>query len=227
MVVKMERVHTGVKMLDTALAGGIAPGTALLLTGQEGAGATEFALVFARNAVTEGARARVVSALRSPARVLAEYGEIFQDAEVGGGFEVRAIAGDMLRAMPTSPLEGLRRGDVLVVESADALAPSGDGHSLTPCWRELADGAAATGVIVMLLLSRGTLPAAVEAALGEAADVVLEFSWERAGPARRRSLAIVKLRGLAPAMDGDEVPLFEVSLHQGSGFTVDRGRSVL
>ena len=223
----MTRVQTGVRTLDAALAGGIAPGAALLLTGEEGAGATEFALAFARHAVSNGAQARVVSALRSPARIKAEYGELFEDQEGGKNLEVRAIAGEKLRAMPTFPLEGLRRSDVLIVESADALAPSGDGYTLTPCWRELADGAADTGVIVMLLLSRGTLPPAVEAALGEAADGVLQFTWEQAGPARRRSLAIVKLRGLAPVLDGGEVPLFEIKLQRGSGFSVDRGRSVL
>lgn len=223
----MPRVKTGVQTLDAALSGGITPGAVLLLTGEEGAGATEFAFAFARNAMTQGAQARIVSALRSPARVIAEYRDLFEDPAGAKKIEVQPIAGDKLRAFPTAPLEGLQQGDVLVIESADALAPSGDGYTLTPCWRELADGAGERGVIVMLLHSRGTLPPAVEAAIAEASDAVLQFSWVQAGPARRRSLAIVKLRGLSPLMDSAEVPLFEVSLQRGVGFTVSRGRSVL
>lgn len=223
----MPRVKTGVATLDTALSGGIAPGAALLLTGEEGAGATEFAFAFARHAMAHGAHARIVSALRSPARVAAEYRDLFEDPAGAKDLEVRSIAGDKLRAFPTQPLEGLGPGDVLVIESADALAPSGDGYSLTPCWRELADGAAEHAVIVMLIHSRGTLPAPVEGALAEAADAVLQFSWVQAGPARRRSLAIVKLRGLSPVIDSIEVPIFDVALSRGVGFSVSRGRSVL
>lgn len=223
----MPRVKTGVQTLDAALSGGISPGAVLLLTGEEGAGATEFAFAFLRNAMAQGAQGRVVSALRSPARVVAEYRDLFEDVAGSQKLEVRAIAGDKLRAFPTSPLEGLQPGDVLVIESADALAPSGDGYTLTPCWREIADGAAEKSVIVMLLHSRGTLPPAVEAALSEAADGVLQFNWVQAGPARRRSLAIVKLRGLSPLMDSAEVPVFDVALQRGVGFSVSRGRSVL
>lgn len=227
-MVTMDRVETGVRSLDAALAGGVAPGAALLLTGEEGAGATEFALAFARHVATQdGTQARIISALRSPTRVTAEYHELFEDKTDPKTLEVRAIRGDELRAHPVDVLKGLSRGDVLVIESADALAPSGDGYTLTPCWREIADGAGASGVVVLLLHSRGTLPPAVEAALAEAADGVLQFQWQQSGPARRRMLALVKLRGLSPVLDSTDVPVFEIALQRGSGFSVTRGRSVL
>ena len=225
-VERATRVKTGVQQLDAALSGGIAAGVVMLLSGEEGAGATEFAFAFARNAMTQGSHARIVSALRSPGRVIAEYRDLFEDQSVST-LEVHPIVGEKLRAMPTQPLEGLRERDVLVIESADSLALGGNGHSLTPCWRELADAAGERGIIVMLLHSRGTLDPAVEGAIAEAADAVLQFSWLQAGPARRRSLAIVKLRGLSPVMDGNEVPLFDVALQRGVGFAVSRGRSVL
>ena len=223
----MDRIQTGNRSLDAAFAGGIAPGTVLLLKGEEGAGATEFALTVLRAATGQAHVARFASALRSTGRVRHEYAELFEDQDGGQGLEVRAIFGDKARADPAGILAGLRAGDVLVLESADALAPPGDGVSLLPFWREVADAAGEQGVVVLLLESPGTLPPAVEASLAETADGVLEFLWRDGGSMRRRALAITKLRGLAPGLDGSEVPVFEVALHRGVGFTVSRGKSVL
>ncbi|HWH09058.1 MAG TPA: hypothetical protein VNX21_07645 [Candidatus Thermoplasmatota archaeon] len=223
----MERIQTGNRSLDAAFAGGIAPGTVLLLRGEEGAGATEFALTVLRSATRQSRGARFASALRSPRRVRHEYAELFEDGDGGLGLEVKPLLGEMARADPAGVLGGLRAGDVLVLESADALAPPGDGVSLLPFWREVADAAGEAGVVLLLLDSPGTLPPAVDASLAEAADGVLEFTWKDGGPVRRRVLALTKLRGLAPALDGGEVPVFEVALHRGVGFTVSRGKSVL
>lgn len=223
----MDRVETGIRSLDAALAGGVAPGATLLLTGDEGAGATEFALSFVRHVADRGTHARILSALRSPSRVNAEYHELFESDKENASLEIRAITGEKVRAAPTEVLEGLGRGDLLLIESADALSAAGDGPALTPYWRAIADAAGESGVVVMLLHSRGTLPPAVEAGLAEAADGVLQFQWHQSGPARRRSLAIVKLRGLSPMLDSAEVPVFEIALQRGTGFSVSRGRSVL
>lgn len=223
----MDRIQTGNRSLDAALAGGIPPGTALLLRGEEGAGATEFALTVLRSATSQAHVARFASALRSTNRVRHEYAELFEDEKGGKDLEVKTIRFDKAQADPTGLLAGLRSGDVLVLESADALAPPGDGVSLLPFWREVADAAGEAGVIVLLLESPGTLPHAVASSLAEAADGVMEFTWKDSGPVRRRVLALTKLRGLAPALDGGDVPVFEVSLHRGIGFTVSRGKSVL
>ena len=223
----MDRIQTGNRSLDAALAGGIPPGTSLLLRGEEGAGATEFALTVLRTAAAQSHVARFASALRSPTRVRHEYAELFEDEEGGRTLEVKPMHADKAQADPTAILTGLRRGDVLVLESADALAQPGDGVSLLPFWREVADAAGEAGVTVLLLQSPGTLSHAVESSLAEAADGVMEFTWQLGGPVRRRVLALTKLRGLAPVLDGGEVPVFEVSLHRGIGFTVSRGKSVL
>lgn len=225
----MDRVETGSRALDAALAGGLPHGSALLVTGEEGAGGTEFVMAFLRHAIggKAGHRARFLSALRSPKRVLDEYGALFEDTSASAGLEVMKMFPEKVRAAPAEALEGLVSGDMLILESANALAPPGDGYSVPPFWRDLADAAGERGVIAVLLHSPGTLPPAVEASLAEAADGVMHFSWQSSGSMRRRSLALVKLRGLAPGMDGGEVPLFEVALSRGVGFTISRGRNVI
>lgn len=224
----MERVGTGVRQLDAALGGGVPLGTSLLLTGEEGAGATEFALAFLRHAVHETrVRGRILSALRSPARVAAEYDDLFGEPGGAKAIEVEPTTGERFRAAPADALAGLHRADVLALESAHALAHPQDDASLTRAWRALADAASERRIVLLLLHSPGTLPAAVERSLGEAADGILQFGWQPSGGARRRALTLVKLRGLAPGVDGAEVPLFEISLARGAGITVDRGRSVL
>lgn len=224
----MTLVQTGVRVFDAALAGGFTPGTSLLLIGEEGAGATEFALAFARHAAKqEERRVRILSALRSPSRVASEVRALFEGAESSPLLDIRSINVAALLAEPASILEGLDPGSIVLIESADALARAGDASELPVCWRTIADRASDLGILVMLLHSPGTLPPAVEVALAEEADGVLRFAWHEMGPSRRRSLSIVKLRGLAPVLDGAEVPVFEVALHRGVGFSLSRGRSVL
>lgn len=227
-MIRMDRVETGVRVLDAALAGGFTPGVSILLVGEEGAGSTEFALAFLRHAAEGGGHVgRVVSTLRSASRVAVEYDALFDVHDHAKALEIQSIDAAKVRADPAAVLEGMRAGDVLLVESADALAASSEGLALAPCWRVMADQAGERGVVVLLLLSAGTLPHAVEAVLAEEADGVLRFAWHESGPSRRRTLTLVKLRGLAPALDGADVPVFEVALHRGVGFSLSRGRSVL
>lgn len=224
----MELVETGVTQIDAALAGGVAAGASLLLAGQEGAGATEFALGFLRHAVSRGKRrARIVSALRSPTRIANEMIALFDDPSAAKAIDIRALDADKLRANPTHILDGLTHGDVLLIESADSLAAPHDAPGFTPCWRVIADEAGDRGVIVMMLEAVGTLPRTVEVALEEAADGIFEFTWQQSGAARRRGFTIVKLRGLSPILEGADVPVFEVALQKGVGISVSRGRSVL
>lgn len=223
----MERVHTGSPMLDAALAGGLRTGAALLVTGEEGAGATEFALTLLRASAHEKRHARFASALRSPPRVKSEMEALFEDDSAARQLDVRALDVKSLRQGADHVLVGLEEGDVLVLESADSLTTLSDPGELRAAWQGIADAAAARGVLVLLLHSPGTLPAWLESTLAEEADGVLRFSWHDAGPTRRRVLALVKMRGLAPALDGDHVPVFEVSLQRGVGFSVARGKSVL
>ena len=223
----MERVHTGSRVLDAALAGGLAPGTSLFLAGEEGAGATEFALTLLHATVAAGnRRARFASALRSSGRIKEELMNLFADGSEGT-IDVRMLRGALAGAEAEKILDEMGPGDVLVLESADSLAQPGDGWSLTPLWHELADKAHERGVVICLLHAPGTLPPAIEASLAEGADGVMRFSWQDGGPTRRRILSIAKLRGLAPILGGDKVPLFEVALEQGRGYTISVEHSVV
>lgn len=224
----LERVETGSRVLDTALAGGIPRGATLFVSGEEGAGATEFALTLLRRACPPGSpgKARFMSALRSPQRVKREL-ELLFDAETASAIDVTQVPGSVTKAQLADKTKDLAEGDVLVIESADSLAIPGDGFGLLPLWHDLADLATARGAVVVLLHAPGTLPAPVEAGLAETADGVLRFTWLDGGPVRRRVLAIHKLRGLAPVLDGDEVPVFEVALQRGVGFSVSLERSVV
>lgn len=224
----MERVETGVSMLDAALGGGFAFGTSVVLTGQEGAGATEFALGFLRHAMGRGKRrGRLASALRSPGRVGAEMTDLFDDPGAPKGIDIRAVDAEKLRANPLHLMEGLQAGDILLLESAAAIAePHGDA-SFIPFWRVMADAAAERSIVVILLHAASSLQRTVEVAMEETSDAVMEFAWQQSGPSRRRTLTIVKLRGLSPALESHEVPVYEISLQKGSGISISRGRSVL
>jgi KaiC/GvpD/RAD55 family RecA-like ATPase len=222
----MERAQTGSRVLDAALDGGIPWGTSLFVTGEEGAGATEFALTLLREtALKHVHRALFASALRSAGRVKSEIAALFEEKDAGA-VDVRTLGAQDPRAL-LDLVQDLDRGDVLAVESADSLSHGAEGAALTPLWHELADAAHARGVVLVLLHAPGTLPHAVEAALAEGADGVLNFGWRDGGPSRKRTLAVAKLRGLVKVLGGEQVPVFEVALEKGLGYTISRDTSVL
>lgn len=215
-------------MLDAALAGGLPSGATLLVTGEEGAGGAEFVLSILRaTALAKVHVARFSSALRAPARVARELNQIFDDEKASTKLDVRAIDAKTLRQGPEALLAGLNKGDVLALESAQSLTVAGREAEFTTLWREIGDTAAERGICVILLHARGSLPRETEVALAEQADGVVDFTWFDGGTARRRVLTITKMRGLSTALDGEQVPVFEVGLHRGVGFSLARGKSVL
>lgn len=223
------KVPTGSRVLDAALAGGLPQGGSLFITGEEGAGATEFALTILRQ-IAQGKhhhKARFVSALRSAARVTEELRELFDDPKPVHGLDVIVMPAHVTPKEAHLILADLGAGDVLAIESADSLAALGDGYGLIPFWRALSNEAHERGVTVLLLHAHGTLPTSVEAALAQGADGVLKFSWHYGGVSHRRQLQIFKLRGLAPVLDGDQVPIFEVALQRGVGYSVSLERSLV
>lgn len=224
----MERVATGCAFLDDCLGGGLPGSSTLLVRGDPGAGATEFALSVLR-AVAQGEpkrRVRFASALRSERRVRREAGALFEEDGSLGSLEVLAldpkdIETDLMRALLETG-----QGDVVVLESLAALAHK-DAAGLAGRLQRLADAAEDWGVTVLVLHAPGTLPVDVELKAADAVDGVLTFRWMDAGPARRRVLTIETVRGLAPHLDADQVPIFEVTLRRGIGFSVSRVKSVL
>lgn len=220
---------TGSRVLDSALAGGLPSGSGFLACSEEGAGATEFALALLKEVAT-GAHPRkavFVSAIRSPERARREAELLLDDIKAASCITFERIGRrDALRD-PRWLLDDLQEGDAIVVESADALANAADPTELVSFWQDLVDRAESRGVLAILLHAAATLPMAVEAALSERSDGVLYFVWKDSGPVRQRTLIVKKVRGLAPVMDADQVPVFEIGLHRGAGFSVSGTRSVL
>jgi len=223
----MSRVKTGSGPLDEALGGGLPPGQTLLVEGPQGVGSTEFAFAVLRAAAADRTgKAIFASAMRTPARAQTEARELL-GAHATQPITFAAIRPTRATLDCLELVEGLGKGDVLVIESAAALARASDVPDPVGLVQRLGDPAHAHGAALLLLHSPGTLPPLVEAGLQEAADGIFTFGWCDGGPTRRRSLFITKLRGLAPALDGEQVPVFDASLQNGLGFAVSRVKSVV
>lgn len=222
----MDRVRTGSDPLDAALGGGIPCGMTILVEGPQGMGSTEFALSLLRAASAKSQKALFATALRSPARARREATALFGEAP-SAKLEFVGIPPASARDECHQLVGKLARGDVVALESTAALGRACEPSALVAMVEEVADAAHDAGVTVIYLHAPGTLPPDVENALGEAADGVFSFAWRDGGITRRRALVVSKLRGLAPMLDGEQVPIFEASLHVGVGFAVSRVRSVV
>lgn len=216
------RVKTGSATLDDALEGGFPAGTLVLAESDAGTGATEFALGLARS--TNGARTHFLTALRSAERAEREARLLLEGAP--DALDVESIRTGSDAGVVMDALAGLGTGDVLVLESASSIARAVDSDLVTLV-RDVADAAARTSAVVVLLHATGTLPTHVEAALAELADARLTFSWVDGGPTRRLVLALTKLRGLSELLEHEQVPIFEVALERGRGVSVSRVKSVV
>lgn len=225
----MERLPTGCVALDAALAGGLPAGAAVLVTGEDGAGATEFAMTVLRAVARsrKDAVARFASASRRPERASREAETLFESAADAALLDWVPIDPTQAARSCLQALRGPRPPKALVLESARRLAEAEGPGGFLRLWSALAEEAHASGCLVILLHAPGTLAPDVEAALREDADAVLHFSWHEGGASRRRVLVLRKLRGLAPALSGEHVPVFEVSLEPGIGYGLSRARSVL
>ena len=223
------RVPTGNPILDTALGGGLPAGALLLLDGEEGAGATEFALSILRGVARGqmGRKARFSTVLRPAASVAREAAALFEDEKLGATIEVQVMDPANAPEGCRVALKGLAGGDVLVLESAAALYRALPERAFTSILQGLRDAVAEAGATVLVLHASGSIPATVEAEMAEVADGVFSFRWRDGGTSRRRLLAVTKLRGLAPILDGDEVPVYEAGLHRGLGFSLSQVKSVV
>jgi KaiC/GvpD/RAD55 family RecA-like ATPase len=81
--------------------------------------------------------------------------------------------------------------------------------------------------IIYMNMTVGLLEPRKEEEILACVDGVLEFSWEEAGPTkRRRVLYFKKFRGLLPRIDGTAVVKFEVGISPTSGFEVSRAELI-
>lgn len=223
----MVKVQTGSRPLDEALGGGLPSGSVLVVESPHGAGGTEFALAVLRGAGPGGRTGGAfLTCLRSAARARVEAEALFGAEDVAHvGFA--RLGSQRAREESAQALRRTAAGDVLVLESAGAYARLEGASGLLSLADVAGDEARERDSLVILLHSPGTLDAGTEAALLEAADGVLSFAWLDGGPTRRRSLFLSKLRGLAPALDMEQVPVFEATILPGAGFAISRGRSVV
>lgn len=222
------RIVTGNSVLDTILGGGLLPGKLLLIEGQGGAGSTEFVLTILRGVARTnmGRSCRFASALRSPERVRREMTELFSEKDAALLEVVPLDAQDAWRGFK-AVLAGLEAGDIVALESTAALHRAVPGGNLASPLQVLADAANETGVTVLVLHTHGSLPREEENCVTELADGTFTFVWRDGGTTRRRLMFLSHLRGLAPILDGEEIPVFEVALHQGAGFTLSRVKNVV
>ncbi|HLE96900.1 MAG TPA: hypothetical protein VI997_05965 [Candidatus Thermoplasmatota archaeon] len=220
------RVTTGDRALDVALGEGLPFGVLILLEGDEGAGAVELAFTTLLAAPRDGRRAVFATALRAPRRVEAELATLMGDA-APALVDVRELRPRHVAADAAAILHGLGRGDVVVLESVAAIARAAPEDGPVSILQPLADEAHEKGVVVLALHARGTVPPRDEAAVAEVADGILHFTWTADGPTRSRRLAVRKLRGLAPALDGEQSPVYEVALRRGQGFAASRVRQLV
>lgn len=217
---------TGDPTFDLALGGGLPDGL-LLLVGEVGAGAAEFAACLMRAALTShrGDRALLVSALRSGERARHQLSQLFEDEKLAASVECLPLSHGSFDLSASLVAWGGAR--VVVIETAASLGPSSPRGDVAALGVMLADFAARAHALVVVECGTGTLPPDALARLEEAADGVLRFSWRHGGTMSRRTMQLVKLRGLAPILETDEVPVFEISLRRGDGIVVSRVTNVV
>lgn len=228
-----DRASTGNAFLDATLDGGLPAGMIVLVEGEEGCGSTEFAFATLRAALQRGQKARFISELRSSSRIATEARTLLDDATLARSIETlgtevvsHALKHHLAQTVAVA-LADLGRGDVLVVESVSALYRAGNAHSLAGLVQKLGDGAAASGAVVCLLHASGSVPLEVEALVKEGVDGHIVFGWREGSASRRRVLTLPKLRGLAPVVEGEQVPVFEFELVRGAAFRVSRVKNVV
>lgn len=218
-------VPTGNTVLDDGLGGGLPSGSLFQVDGEPGSGSVEFALSVLKGASASGhSIATFASVLRSPGRVLREADALFPD-----GHRIAPVA----LPLPLDPARclvlanELGPGDVLAFESLAGLSQAAGGDALVPLVRDLAEAAERSQGIILVLHTTGSLPPEVEARLSEVVDGNFCFLWRDGGTTRRRFLRVGRLRGLAPMIEQEEVPIFEVGLRKGAGFTISRVKNVI
>jgi circadian clock protein KaiC len=203
-----ERVSTGIGGLDAMLAGGLLPGSCVLVRGAPGTGKTTLGLQF----VYEGAARRQEPGLWVTFEEFPQ--SLYRDA-AGLGWDLRALEqAGMLHVMFTSPevflrsLEladsplgrllvekGIRR---VVLDSISHFTRLGhDTHRLRHVYAAIANALRREAVTALLLGEEGgsDLPAGVAGVLAYVADGVILLRHVEIDSAVQRAVIVLKLRG--------------------------------
>lgn len=231
MGVPRARIATGSEPLDSALGGGLPEGFTLLVEGPQGVGSTELAFTLLRTAARrgrgKGRKACFLSALRSARRAAGEAEALFGTPASETGITFVDTMPARAKEAVLATMGSLQTGDVLAFESVAALEHPAQREGVCAAVQALSDAAQECGVLFILLNSPGSLDDHVEHRVAECVDGVFSFSVREAGSSRRRALTVTKMRGLAPALEGDQMPVFEASLRSGIGFAIAAVKSVV
>ncbi len=202
----MEHLPTGIDELDLVLAGGLRPGSLVVLAGAPGTGKTILAQQICFACATPERRAIYCTTLSEPHSKLVRHLEPFEffDRDALGRSVEFLHLGDLLTqedgdGLATAVSEVVDRcfatnPAVVVIDSAKALRVFADDQSLRVAYYELASRLAHTGAVVLLVgeYTQEEIETGVEFAL---ADGIVQVAYESSEPVDRRWLRVVKMRG--------------------------------
>lgn len=84
------------------------------------------------------------------------------------------------------------------------------------------------GGLIYALLSAGLVEEYKQEEIADCADGVLMFQWEDVGPTeRRRTMQIIKFRGLLPQLEEDNVTKFETKFTATTGFEATKVKMIM
>jgi circadian clock protein KaiC len=206
-----ERVPTGIKGLDTMLGGGIFRGRSTFVLGPTGSGKTTLALQFVLEGIRRGEQCLYVSFEENPTQL---------DGQVRAlGIDAKQARGSGLHFLYVSPVElqvdsiidsifrtirghGIRR--VVVDAVGDLIAATNDAQRLHSYLYALAQHFAVEGVSSMFPYE-STVSGDVERRLSALSDNILLLGLDLREGRGRRTIRVVKARGLEHDLDAREL----------------------
>jgi circadian clock protein KaiC len=239
----VEHLATGIEELDLVLAGGLQPGSLVILAGAPGTGKTILAQQICFSCATSERKAIYYTTLSEPHSKLVRHLEPFSFFEADAlGDRVEFIhLGDLLLQEDGGGLDSVvtevvdrcfeDEPAVVVIDSARALQVFADEQSLRAAYYELASRVAHTGTVLILVgeYTPGEIEHDAEFAL---ADGIIQLANESYEPLDRRWLRVLKMRGARHlagrhsfriTADGCQVfPRLETIAAQDTTFTVGR-----
>lgn len=248
-MLRVRTLATGVDAFDRIVGGGLPEGSVTLLLGETGAGAREFAhsaVLSSLAGTTELRKVAYVSMGRAVLQIERELAALAPgfEADQIQGFHFCDLspyyfretiaptewtgAPDLVTYYPGGDLFGAiyeflekhGKGALVVLDSlSDFLSDPDMFRELLPFLRSIQRFAAANRSLVFGLLPSGILPLNQEAALQEASDGTLVFSWLSGNHGiKRRQMWVKDFRGLTPTLTEKNMTEFTAEITAGMGF---------
>jgi circadian clock protein KaiC len=209
-----DRVSTGITGLDRILDGGLPQGRTTFLVGPTGSGKTTLALQFALEGVRRGERCLYVNFEENPSQLAQQV------ASLGGDparlqmlyrspveLQIDSIVTEIFNAVAHNEV---RR--VVVDGVRDLLLAASDSQRVYDYLYALAQHFAARDVLALFTYEQGAGES--ELRLSALADNIIQLDVE-VGETTRRTLRVVKARGLAHKLDKAEVRIGKAGVHVG------------